>query len=246
MSGSPQDASRRGFFPSTRWSLISRIKTPVSPADQEIALNGLCAAYWPAVYAYIRYHGESPGDAEDLTQDFLCRIIEKEMLNRATADQGRLRTFLAVALKRFLIDHHRRNAADKRGGGRVHVTINIDTGEEYLSRLGIDNVSPDRFFDRAFAVNLMDQAIKRLRDDYESQQKVHIFDILKPSLLGDSIAGEIAAWAEQLGASQGTVRVAIHRLRKRFRESFRTVVLETVVNPDDLDEELSALLDVAF
>jgi len=202
-------------------------------------------AYWPAVYAFIRHEGRSPSDAEDLTQDFLCRVIGTEMLKGTSSDQGCLRTLLAVILKRFLIDDYRRASTEKRGGSRIHLTIDTASGESYLDRLGCDHDTPDRFFDRAFAATLMDRAINQLRDHYLSQEKVRVFDVLKPSLLGATQLGELSDWASQLDTSQATVRVAVHRLRKRFRETFRTVVLETVVNPDDLDEELTALLEAS-
>jgi len=240
-----QAPAQKGFFPPTPWSLISRIRQPAHPDDQKAALNEVCTSYWPAVYAFIRHQGRSPSDSEDLTQDFFCRLVDDEMLNGASADKGRLRSLLAVILKRFLVDQIRRETSLKRGGNRIHLTVDPSNGEDYFDRLSSETISPDDFFDRVFAASLMDQAVRRLRDDYFSQEKGHVFEVLKTSLLGPAAPGELTVWADRLNTSEATLRVAVHRLRKRFRESFRSVVMETVVNPVDLDEELTVLLNAS-
>jgi len=245
MSTTPDTAPRssvpRARFATTRWTMVLAAGRRSSP-DAARALEDLCRAYWYPLYAYVRRRGHAKADAEDLTQAFFARLLEKDFLRAAAREKGRFRTFMLVAFQRFCANEWDRARAQKRGGGQVILSLNLDTAERRYHAEPTDELSADRIFERRWALTLIEQTIARLRREYETAGKGGDFDQLKTFLTADS--GEIpyAQLVEKLGQNEGALRVAVHRLRKRFRELFRQEIAQTVSSPDEIEGELRHLL----
>jgi RNA polymerase sigma-70 factor (ECF subfamily) len=225
-------------FPNTRWSVVlaARQASPESAA----ALETICRLYWSPLYAFARRSRYSPHDAQDLTQEFFCRLLEKRWLDSADREKGKLRSFLIAALKHFMGNEWRRASAQKRGGGRAHTELDTAFAE---SRLATDAValSPDETFDQQWALTLLDLTVNRLRAEFVAAEKVAEFESLKSCLMADRGTIDYAAVAKQLNMNEGAARVAVHRLRKRFREIYREEISQTLAEGADLDAELRYL-----
>jgi RNA polymerase sigma-70 factor (ECF subfamily) len=208
----------------------------------ETALAELCQTYWFPLYAYVRRRGHSPADAEDFTQAFFARLLEKNWLASAQREKGRFRSFLLVAMKRFLADEWDRARAAKRGGGARVFSLDTEMAEHlYLSQPPASD-APDCAFEREWAVTLLDRALARLRDAYHDAGKSAEYDALKEFLTADRGGIPYETAAAQLRISPGATRVAVHRLRKQFREIFRAEIAATVERQEDIDDELRQLL----
>jgi DNA-directed RNA polymerase specialized sigma24 family protein len=227
------------IFPNTRWSVVLAATRAPSP-ESAAALETICRAYWYPLYAYVRRCGQSPHNAQDLTQEFFCRLLEKRWLNSADSKKGRLRTFLVVALKRFMNNEWDRASAQRRGGGQAHAQIDTAFAE---SRFAADNhsLAPDGTFDRQWALTLIDLTVRRLHAEFTAAGKPGDYDALKNCLLAGRGSIDYAAVAKQLGLNEGAARVAVHRLRKRFREIYREEISQTLADGADLDAELRHL-----
>jgi RNA polymerase sigma-70 factor (ECF subfamily) len=239
MSSAIPSSEAPRIFPNTRWSMVLAARQQFSP-ESAAALEAICRAYWYPLYAYVRRTGQSPHDAQDLTQEFFSRLLEKRWLDSADPHKGKLRTFLIVALKNFLNKEWRHASAQKRGGGQAAVQIDTVFAE---SRLAVDTASlaPDEAFDQQWALTLLDLTVSRLRAEFVAAGKPAEFEALKSCLMAGRGAIEYAAVAEQLGINEGAARVAVHRLRKRFREIYREEISETLADGADLDAELRYL-----
>jgi RNA polymerase sigma factor (sigma-70 family) len=235
--GSPSSEAP-GVFPNTRWSVVLAACQP-SP-ESAAALETICRAYWQPLYAYARRGGQSSHDAQDLTQEFFRRLLEKRWLDAADREKGKLRTFLIVALKRFMHNEWDRAAAQRRGGGQSQ--IQMDTGFAE-SRLAADpaTLAPEEIFDRQWALTLIELTVNRLRAEFAAAGKPADYDALKNCLLAGRGAIDYAAVAEQLSVNEGAARVAVHRLRKRFREIYREEISRTLAEGADVDAELRHL-----
>ena len=233
---SSSDAPRS--FPNTRWSVV--LAAQQSSPESAAALEVLCHAYWYPLYAYVRRCGQSPQDAQDLTQEFFCRLLEKRWFEYADREKGRLRTFLIVALKNFMSNEWRRASAQRRGGGTAPAQFDTAFAE---SRFAADShaLAPDETFDRQWALTLLDLTVNRLRDEFAAVGKPGDFEGLKNCLLAERGAIEYATVARQLGVNEGAARVAVHRLRKRFREIYREEISQTLADGADVDAELRHL-----
>ena len=206
------------------------------------ALESLCQAYWYPLYAFVRRRGKRPEEAQDLTQEFFARVLEKDYLNTADRERGRFRTFLLTVFKRFLANEHQREQAQKRGGGQLLVSIDSADGER---RLGLEpsyNWTPEQEFERRWAVTLLEQVLGRLQGDYAAKGKGDVFDHLKPYLTGEDDLDSYGKIASDLGMTVGAVKVSVHRLRQRYRDLIRQEVASTVDNESDTDDELDQLL----
>ena len=226
-------------FPNTRWSVVLAARRRES-AESAAALETLCRAYWYPLYAFVRRSGQAPAEAQDLTQEFFCRLLEKHWLDAADRDKGRLRTFLVVALKKFLSKEWRRASAQRRGGGQAHVPIDTVFAE---SRYAADHhtLAPDAAFDRQWALTLLDLAVNRLREEFAAAGKAGDFEVLKHCLLAGNGAQDYTGMASQLGMNEGAARVATHRVRKRFREIYREELAQTLADGSDLEAEVRQL-----
>ena len=228
-----------GAFPPTRWSVVLAARQ-TSPESAE-ALEAVCRAYWYPLYAYARRSGNSPPDAQDLTQEFFRLLLEKRWLEQADRDKGRLRTFLITALKHFMAKEWRRQSAQKRGGGRECIPLDTRFAESCYAADSIDTSAADEIFDRQWALTLLQLAMARLQDEFTAAGRAEDFCVLREFLAVSHAAIDYPSAAARLNTSEGNARVAVHRLRKRFRELYREETSQTLPNGADLDAELRHL-----
>jgi RNA polymerase sigma factor (sigma-70 family) len=228
-------------FPTTRWSLVVAAGDS-HRKDARSALISLCEHYWYPLYAYLRRRGYRAEEAQDLTQEFFIRVLEGRYLDRADPEKGRFRSFILTSLKFFVADKADRDRARKRGGGMV-VSLEFSSGEEQYQREPAHDETPERIFERRWALALIDRVVERLRGEFVHNGRPEHFDRLKVFLLGQSDA-PYAALAQEMNTSEGALKVAIHRLRKRYRELFRQEIAETVADPEEVESELRFLAAV--
>ena len=202
-----------------------------------------CAAYWYPLYVYVRRRGCRPEEAEDLTQAFFARILEgDDLLQVADPGRGRFRSFLLAALEHFLANQWRRDRAQKRGSGQPVLSLDLPDGERRYAREPGHELTPERAFDRRWALTLLEQALAGLREEYAEAGKLPLFEHLKPDLGGEPEAeASYRAVAAALGMTEGAVKVAAHRLRLRCRERIRAEIAETVAGADEVEDELRHL-----
>lgn len=226
------------MFRTTRWSLIAAAGDAAAP-DRTRALADLCRLYWYPVYAHVRRRTPDRHQAEDLTQAFFARLLEKNDLAAADPARGRFRTFLLAACQHFLANQHDHDTAAKRGGRIRLLSIDFGQGEERFTREPADRVTPEAEFERRWAMTLLDQTLRDLRAEYAEAGKGHLFDVLKGTLTGDGVGyRELGA---KLKLTEGAVKVAVHRLRQRYRDKLRAVIAETVETPAAVDDEIRDL-----
>jgi RNA polymerase sigma-70 factor (ECF subfamily) len=210
----------------------------------QAALEKLCQTYWYPLYAYVRRRGHSPQDAQDLTQAFFARLLEHHWVGGAERDRGRFRTFLLTAMSRFLAGEWDKARAQKRGGGVIHVPLQLDTAETRYGCEPADDCTPEQCYERRWALTLLDAVLQRLRSEYERAGRAELFAGLDSSLVGSRESQPYAELAPKLDMSESAVKVAVHRLRKRFRKLLRAEIAQTMAATDDVDEELRHLLAV--
>jgi len=227
-------------FPGTLWTVVLHAGR-AEPAQAQAALAQLCQAYWYPLYSFIRRRGYTPHDAEDLTQAFFTHLLEKRGLGRIDPQQGRFRTFLLASLKNFLANDYDRGQALKRGGGQTIVSLDEDRAEARYQREPSHDLTPDRHFERQWALTVLDQVLAALQVEYHAKGQGQLFEELKAVLIGR--AGSYADMATRLGRSEGAIKVAIHRLRQRYRELLRAQIAATV-GEGDVEDELRHLLTV--
>lgn len=238
MTSLPSSSDAPGAFPNTRWSEVLAAAQPNSP-DAVQALDTLCRAYWPPLYAYVRCCGKSPHDAQDLTQEFFRRLLEKHWLKDADRRKGRLRTFLVLAIKHFMANEWRRASAQKRGGPRAPAPLDTDFAE---SRFAADpKLTPDEVYDREWALTVLALTLNKMKAEFAATGRAGDFEKLKGCLMAEHGTIDYTAMARQLGVNAGAARVAVHRLRKRFRQLYREEIAQTLVDGTDLDGELRHL-----
>jgi RNA polymerase sigma factor (sigma-70 family) len=211
-------------------------------AEAGAALESLCRSYWYPLYAYARRRGRAPHDAQDLTQEFFARLLEKRWLDSANREKGRFRTFLLTAFKRFLANEWDRTGTQKRGGQATHLPLDTALAESRYESEPPAEWPADRLYERRWALTLLEQTMARLRAEFEGAGRAAEFEQLKGFLTADKSTIAYADVARALGLSEGAARVAVHRLRRRFREVFREEVTHTVAAAEDVDEELRHLL----
>ncbi len=243
MSNSTPSAPGRSLFVTTHWSVVLAAKDKASP-DSAAALEALCRAYWYPLYALVRRHGHAPWEAQDLTQEFFARLLAKDYLDAAAREKGRFRTFLRVAMKRFLANEWDRARRLKRGGGRTVLSLDTSMAEQRFQADRGGGLPPDRLYERRWALTLLEQALSRLRAEYAAAGKAPDFEHLKGVLMLERGAADYPALAAALGLTEGAARVAAHRLRKRFRQLFRAAVADTVADPGEVKSELRYLAGV--
>jgi RNA polymerase sigma factor (sigma-70 family) len=225
------------LFVTTRWSVVWTAREAGS-ADSEAALEALCRTYWYPLYAYVRRQGHTPHDAQDFTQEFFARLLAKDFLHAADREKGRFRTFLLVALKRFLANEWDRSQAQKRGGGCAAVPLDTDFAESRYAAEPVTAQPADREYEQRWAMTLLEQAMARLRAEYEEASRTGEFEQLKKYLTAERGAIPYAEIAAALNVAESGARGAVHRLRKRFRQIFRTQIADTVCDPAAVDDEV--------
>ena len=230
-----------GYFATTHWTVVVTAGRRATP-EADRALEELCRTYWYPLYACVRRRGYSPPDAQDLTQEFFARLLTKHWIASADREKGRFRTFLLTAMSRFLANEWDRAGTQKRGGHAVHLSLDTETAETRYEADAALALTPDRLYDRHWAMTLLDRALTRLRNEQERAGKAREFAVLSPFLTAERGTIPYAEAAAQLGLNEATARQAVHRMRKRFREVFREEITQTVVAPEEVEEEIRHLL----
>ena len=208
-----------------------------------MALEKLCQIYWFPLYTYVRRRGSSPADAEDFTQKFFAWLIERNWIGQADQQRGRFRSFLLTSFNRFLTNEWDKAMALKRGGGRI-VSLEFDRAESFYSQELVDHFTPEQSFEWRWALTLLERVMNRLCAEYTEDNKSELFESLKPCLLGERTAQPYAALAAKIGMTEGSVKVAVHRLRQRYRQLLRDEIANTVAKPEEVDEEMRYLFAV--
>jgi RNA polymerase sigma-70 factor (ECF subfamily) len=227
-------------FVTTRWSLVAAAKEGGSP-EARAALEALCKAYWYPLYAFIRRQGRDADQAQDLTQEFFARLVQQDFLERVEPSKGKFRSFLLVACKHFLANERDRARARKRGGGRTMIRLDWDAAEARYHREPAHTLSPDKLFERHWALALLDQVLGRLRDEFHQAGKDKQFELLREFLAGEKAPTSYGRVAADLGMTEGAIKVAVHRLRRRYRELLREEIARTVADSRQVDEEIRSL-----
>ncbi len=235
----PPDTGR-GRFETTNWSLVLAAGDSTSP-DAEAALAALCETYWGPVYAFVRRAGRSSEDAHDLTQAFFARMIETGFLKKARRERGRFRSFLMKSVKHFAVNQHELERTQKRGGAHRHVSLQLEESERWYQIEPVENLTPERVYERRWAATVLEAALGKLAADYSEDGRGALYERLKPYLT-DSDTSTYAQVAGELNLSEGALRVAVHRLRRRWGECLRAIVADTVDQPEAVEQELRHLL----
>lgn len=227
-------------FPMTRWSVVLSAREG-EETKARAALSDLCEAYWLPLYAFARRVGKSPEDAEDLTQAFFARLIAKDLFSKADASRGKLRSFLLGAFKNFLSDESDKTNAQKRGGGREIFSIDAAQAEERLAMEPVDEETPERNFERRWALVVLERVMKSLRAHYVETGKGELFDQLHHYLAPDSGGPGYREAGVGLGLSENAVRVAVYRMRQRYGRELQAQIAETVETEEQVAGEIDEL-----
>lgn len=239
----PSGPAEAQWFNTTHWSVVMAAGQRDSSQAAE-ALEKLCRAYWYPLYTYVRRQGHNALDAQDLTQAFFERFFEANFLESVDRQKGKFRSFLLASLKHFLANEISRAKAEKRGGRYTFVSLDDDTAEKRYLLEPISHQSPEKIFEKRWAVTLLERALARLREESAGVHDARQFDLLKTFLSAQTGEGEYAVVAAQLGTTVGNIAVTVHRLRQRYREMVRSEIAHTVLSPNDLDDEMHYLFTV--
>ncbi len=237
----PADSQVPAAFAPTRWSLVLQARG--DGATAHAALEELCAAYWFPLYAWARRSGIAPADAEDAVQGFFAAVLHQRLFDRANAERGRLRTFLLTVFRRHLRDEQVKGGAERRGGGRV-VSFDAAEAEEWFREEPASEETPEHFFDRQWALTLLERALGRVEAAYTRRGKDAEYAALRPFLTASGSEADYTAAGRAVGLGGGAFKVALHRLRERFRDDLREEVRETQPDERSVDEEMAYLLRV--
>jgi RNA polymerase sigma factor (sigma-70 family) len=230
-------------FLSTRWSVVLAAgRAETTQARQ--ALAALCQTYWYPLYAYVRRQGHDAHDAQDLTQEFFLRLLEHHWLAEVSREKGRFRSFLMAAMNHFLANEWDRVRAKKRGGDRQFLPLDAESAETRYRLEPADATTPEVIFERRWALTLLDQVMARLQAEFAAEGQAAVFEQLKFALTGDRSAAPYAELAARLHQSEGAVKVAVHRLRQRYRDLLRAEIAQTVDGPPEVEAELRHLIRV--
>jgi RNA polymerase sigma-70 factor (ECF subfamily) len=229
-------------FPTTRWSWVAHAVNPAAP-ETRAALAELCGAYWYPIYALIRRRGHDPDEALDLTQDYFTRLLETGVLASADQRRGRFRAFLRTDCGFFLSHQFERRQAKKRGGGLTALTIDAQDAEGRYLREPVDAMTPERLFDRTWALNLLEEVLKQLAREHADSGRAAQFEILQGAINKQANLASYADLAERAGMTEGAVQQAVQRLRKRYRAILRERIAATLDDPDEaaIDDEIRDL-----
>jgi RNA polymerase sigma-70 factor (ECF subfamily) len=229
-----------GRFTTTHWSVILAAGCPESPGYRQ-ALQTLCQTYWFPLYAYLRRRGYDRHQSEDYTQAFFASLLERRGLEKVQPKHGKFRSFLLASLKNFLADEWDRAQAQKRGGDRKILSLNIEDAETWYSADPADHLSPEKLFEKSWALTVLKQAMAKLKAEFVAANKQQLFDHLKAYLTTETGSVPYRQVAAKLDMTEGAVKVAVHRLRQRYREIVRQHIAQTVSTPDEVDDEIQDL-----
>jgi RNA polymerase sigma-70 factor (ECF subfamily) len=230
-----------GQFRTTQWSLVIAAGDDRNPRFQQ-ALSDLCERYWYPVYAYVRRRGADADSAQDLTQGFFSSLLERNTLAAADRERGRFRSFLLTALKFYLADEHDRATAKKRGAGQAPLSLDLEGAEDRYRLEAEPEDTPDRIYERRWALEVLEQAHRRLQEEIARNQNPERSKQLARYLTGDRDEAGYREVAESLGMTESAVKVAVHRLRKRFQTELRRQIAETVASEADVEDEIRYLI----
>jgi RNA polymerase sigma factor (sigma-70 family) len=237
----PRTTSNGGdIFATTHWTVVLAAGKRHTPQSDH-ALEELCRTYWFPLYAYVRRRGHAKEDAKDLTQAFFARFLAKNYLEGLSSERGRFRAFLLASLKHFLANEWDKSQRQKRGGGAAHLSLDWLGGEMKFQLADTTEPSPDKVFDREWALALLERVITRLQEECAADRKEKTFEQLKAMLTADKTAISYPEAAVALGISEDTARVTVHRLRKRYRQLLRDAITQTLADPAQVDDEMRAL-----
>jgi RNA polymerase sigma-70 factor (ECF subfamily) len=231
------------LFTTTHWSVVLAARDTASP-EADVALADLCRTYWYPLYAFVRRKGHNPHDAQDLTQAFFARLLEKNYVAQADRNRGRFRTFLLAALNHFLADEWDRTRRLKRGGGQEIISFDAASAEDRYRLEPVDQLDAAKLYERRWVTTLFDKVLARLEVEFREAGKGELFDGLKGSLLAEDTVASYAQLGAGLGLSEDAVKQAVRRMRGRYRELFREEIAQTVAGPDEVEDELKHLFVV--
>lgn len=241
--GNPSTSRPAPVFATTRWSVVLAAAHGDSTAAHQ-ALAHLCRTYWYPLYAYARRRGHSPHDSQDLTQEFFARLLEGNWLAQADRERGRFRSFLLSAMKHFLANEWHKAHAQKRGGYQFVLSLDDGAAEERYRLEPVETTTPETLFERGWALALLNDVLARLEREYGREGKPELLEAMRPALTMDRGSICYGAIAEKLGVNETAARVAVHRLRQRYRRLLRAEVANTVATPEEVDEEMQHLFRV--
>ena len=230
-------------FTTTHWSVVLQAGQADSP-QAAAALEQLCRTYWYPLYVYVRRRGHSPEDAQDLTQDFFAHLLARGFPCGARPERGKFRSFLLVSLRHFLLDQHRRADAAKRGGGHTVISLDVNRAEERFGGEPQDALTPEKLYERAWAMTLLDRAQSRLREEYAAAGKADVYERLQAFPLAGKSDQPFAQASAKFGMTASALKSAVHRMRSRYRELVREEVAHTVADPSELQDEARYLIAV--
>jgi RNA polymerase sigma factor (sigma-70 family) len=236
-------AQNAQLFATTQWTAVLLAGGDASPAAEH-ALEQLCIAYWYPLYAYVRRQGHGVEEAQDRTQEFFARFLERKYFRLADRNRGRFRSFLLTSLKHFLINDWKKENREKRGGSQVVLSLDEEMAESRFATEPATAQPPDSLYDRGWAAILLDRALTALRVEFEKSGKLDLFERLKGFVWGEQSGLSYAEMAGQLGMTEGAVKVAVHRMRQRYGELLRAEIAQTVSTPAEVNEELRYLVSV--
>jgi len=234
---------RQPVFATTHWSVVLKAGRADTTHAQD-ALAKLCQNYWYPLYAYVRRRGHSAHDAQDLTQAFFLCLLARQSLADADPNRGRFRSFLIGAMNHFLADEWEKMRTQKRGQGQTVISLDLALAEQRFDLEPTDNATPDKAFDREWATALLDVVLNNLESEYQWENKAELFKALKQTLAGKRESQPYVILAARLEMNEGAVRVAVHRLRKRYRQLLQAEIAHTVGSPEEVKEELNYLFRV--
>jgi RNA polymerase sigma-70 factor (ECF subfamily) len=239
-TGSSSPVRPQAVFATTHWSVVLTAGRSDTTRSRD-ALARLCQTYWYPLYFYVRRRGYSPHDAQDLTQAFFARLLEHQSLTSADPDRGRFRSFILTAMNHFLASEWKRGMAQKRGGGNQLISLDLAAAEERFDLEPADHSTPDKLFEKQWALALLAVVLNRLEGEFQAEGKTDLFAALKQTLMGSRESLPYAELAPRLGMNESAVKVAVHRLRKRYRELIRAEIANTLDHSEDVEVEMRYL-----
>ena len=231
----------REWFSTTHWTMVLAAREASSPQASE-ALEKLCRAYWWPLYAFVRRRGFDSHEAQDLTQEFFARLLEKNWLDSVDRTKGKFRSFLLAALEHFLAKEWRRTQAQKRGGQFAFLSLDEEGAEQQYLQVGAAGLTPEQLFEQQWATALLDQVLSNLREEFATAGKSALFEEVKIFLTGEKRAVSYAELATKLNTTEAALKMAVSRMRHRYGELLRAQIANTVARSEEIDEELRALM----